>query len=225
MAINHPANETYELVNLNEEQTEPTTKGLFSLPLELRLEIYNLALDDEYEIYETGLPALLRTRLQITREFYQLCKLRVVLVHQRNMGFFARYWTKPSPSLRRYKKGDLKTYRVWQHYERILKHSNTIPRRDPFVNVKVEQWCTHAAVYPEKAVRSHGKCRNCRIRKRVLIQLFCICFLVLTVLAMVLCSVLILVMQTVELQREGSWEYPVVRVLGGDNPYTIMLTH
>lgn len=88
MAINHPAYETYELLSLDERPLETTTKGLFSLPLELRLNIYNLVLDDDYEIHETVLPALLCTRLQITREFYQLCKLRIVLVHERRVGFF-----------------------------------------------------------------------------------------------------------------------------------------
>lgn len=214
MACNHPAYELYELLSMDERPPETTTTG-FSLPLVLRLNIYNFVLDDEYEICETGLPALLRTRLQITREFYQLCKLRIVLVHERRFGFFShRVQNRLPRPLRNYKAGDIKRYRVWQHWERILKFGKSIPRRDLFVDVKVEQWCTHAAVYPEKAIRSHGRCRSCRIRGRLkkhLIQMACVGVPILTVFAFVLCSFLLLLLKSMEDRREGSWKYPVVQ--------------
>lgn len=178
MATKQPAYQSYELVHLSERRNETTTMGLFSLPLELRLNIYNLVLDDEYEIYETGLPALLRTRLQITREFYQFCKLRIVLVYERKLGFFThRFWRRLPKSLRIYRRGDKKRHRLWRHWERILKFGKTIPRRDLFVDVKMEQWCTHAAVYPEKAIRSHGQCRDCKVqveKMSCLLMMFCI---------------------------------------------------
>ncbi|KAK6002807.1 hypothetical protein QM012_001557 [Aureobasidium pullulans] len=88
LQASHLDYQTYELLDPSEGQFETTTKGLFSLPLELRLKIYNLVLDEEYEIHETALPALLRTRLQITREFYQLCNLRIVFVLERRFDFF-----------------------------------------------------------------------------------------------------------------------------------------
>lgn len=209
MAAKHPAYQGYELLDLSEGGFETTTTGLFSLPLELRLKIYDFALDDEYEIYETGLPALLRTRLQITREFYQLCKLRIVLVHETNVGIFTRrFWRKTPKSLQRHRKGDIRNYRVWQHWERISRYSWTIPRSDLFVTVKIEQWCTHAAVYPEKAIRSHGRCRSCKIRgsiKAELIEIVSGTAMMFMVLVLMCCPLLLVGLTVAELQREGSW--------------------
>lgn len=212
MAIKHPACQGYELLDLSMgafETKTTTTTGIFSLPLELRLKIYSLVLDDEYEIYETGLPALLFTRLQITREFYQLCKLRIVLVHERYTGLFSRrFWRKTPNPLRNCRKGNFKRYRVWQHWERILEFGKAIPRPDLFVSVKIEQWCTQAAVYPEKAIRSHGRCRSCKIRgsdKTDLIEMVCGIAMMLTVLVLMCCPLLLLGLTVAELQREGSW--------------------
>ncbi|KAI4724038.1 hypothetical protein E4T49_08242 [Aureobasidium sp. EXF-10728] len=164
MATSHPAYHGYELI-----ETSPiATTGLFSLPLELRLNIYNLVLDEDFEIYETGLPALLRTRLQITKEIYQLCKLRIVLVSERSTGNIIYKFSKDCksrwPSTRSSRR-KFQSHRVWRHWQRILCFGKSVPRADLFVDIKVETWCAHAAGYPQRVLRSHGRCRGCRVRR------------------------------------------------------------
>ncbi|KAI5196880.1 hypothetical protein E4T39_07547 [Aureobasidium subglaciale] len=152
--------------------TEPEPKAIeiFSLPIELRLDIYKRVLDEDYEIYETGLPALLRTRLQITREYYQLCTLRIVLVRESRVDT-TRYklpdleFREFGKSLLRTERDEIERHRVWEHWEKIMDFGMSIPRHDVFVHVRVEAWCKHAAMYPEKALRSHGRCRDCRVRR------------------------------------------------------------
>ncbi|KAI5199681.1 hypothetical protein E4T38_06936 [Aureobasidium subglaciale] len=155
------------------DTTEPEspTVGIFSIPLELRLRIYEQILDEEYEIHETGVPALLRTRLQITREYYQLCTLRIVLVRERRIDATRRRFPaltnglKLGKSLVRRERDKIEKHRVWEHWEKIMDFGMTIPRRDLFVHIRIEAWCKHAAMYPEKALRSHGQCRDCKVRR------------------------------------------------------------
>lgn len=78
--VDHRLDQSFELMTA----TKTSPAGFFSLPIELRINIYKLVVDkEEYEMHEVGLPPFLRTRLQITREFYQLCRLQIVLVKQR----------------------------------------------------------------------------------------------------------------------------------------------
>jgi hypothetical protein len=53
--------------------------NFFSLPLELRVMIYENVLQEEHHIFRDGVPGLLGTRLQITQEVYTLCKITVTV--------------------------------------------------------------------------------------------------------------------------------------------------
>lgn len=49
--------------------------NIFSLPLEVRVMIYENVLQEEHHIFRDGVPGLLSTRLQITQEVYTLCRI------------------------------------------------------------------------------------------------------------------------------------------------------
>ena len=151
--VDHRLDQSFELMTA--AKSSPT--GFFSLPIELRINIYKLVVDkEEYEMHEVGLPPFLRTRLQITREFYQLCRLQIVLVKQ--------------------KKSDKKRKRLLENIENIKKHGTCYDRRDLFVHIRIEEWCSRAALYqktswfsradlsPTRAIRPPGKrCHGCKI--------------------------------------------------------------
>lgn len=152
--VDHRLDQSYELVTAA-KTSSPTS--FFSLPIELRIDIYERVVgEEECEIHEFGLPPLLRTRLQTTREFYQLCRLRIVLVEQR--------------------KSDKKRKRLLENIENIKRHGTCYDRRDLFVQIRIEEWCSRAALYqktswfsradlsPTRAIRPQGKkCHGCKI--------------------------------------------------------------
>lgn len=152
--VDHRLDQSYELVTAA-KTSSPTS--FFSLPIELRIDIYERVVgEEEYEIHEFGLPPLLRTRLQTTREFYQLCRLRVALVEQR--------------------KSDKKRKRLLENIENTKKHGTCYDRRDFFVHIRIEEWCSRAALYQKASwfrraiqcskgdIRPQGKkCNGCKI--------------------------------------------------------------
>ena len=126
--VDHRLDQSYELVTAA-KTSSPTS--FFSLPVELRIDIYERVVGaEECEIHEFGLPPLLRTRLQITREIYQLCKLRIVIVKQR--------------------KSDKKRKRLLENTENIKRHGTCYDRRDLFVHIRIEEWCSRAALYQQR---------------------------------------------------------------------------
>ena len=54
--------------------------NFLSLPLELRIEVYRHAVQQQSHIFKDGVPALLRCKLQITQEIYQFCKITTQLI-------------------------------------------------------------------------------------------------------------------------------------------------
>lgn len=54
--------------------------NFLSLPLELRIEVYRHAVQQQSHIFADGVPALLRCKLQITQEIYQFCKITTQLI-------------------------------------------------------------------------------------------------------------------------------------------------
>ncbi|KAI5256268.1 hypothetical protein E4T42_01611 [Aureobasidium subglaciale] len=56
-----------------------TPANFFSLPLEMRQQIYEHTMEETYHIFRDGLPPILNTKLQITQEIYNHCILTITI--------------------------------------------------------------------------------------------------------------------------------------------------